>query len=104
MKNHILCVENLKCNSIDTSNYIDKIKKEIDICKLKIKTNNMILDVISNEKKKVYDENNIRMTVDIKFLKCNFIDAVGICSIFSNIIDNAIEACKKKMMIVYKEK
>lgn len=95
MKNHILCIENLKYNNIDTSNYIDKIKKGIDICKPKINTNNMILDVILNEKKKVCDENNIRMTVDINFLKCNFIDVVDICSIFSNIIDNAIEACKK---------
>ena len=40
-------------------------------------------------------ENNIDFNVGIDFRKCDFIEMIDISSIFSNLIDNAIEACNK---------
>lgn len=38
-------------------------------------------------------EGNIDFKVGIDFSKCEFIEMIDITSIFSNLIDNAIEAC-----------
>lgn len=55
----------------------------------------MILDIVLNEKQVDCNENNINLFCDINFSKCNFIEMIDVCSIFSNILDNAIEACNK---------
>ena len=54
-----------------------------------------MLDVILNNKREKCMENNISLKVFIDFSKVNFIEYFYICTIFSNCIDNAIEACKK---------
>jgi hypothetical protein len=58
-------------------------------------TNNNILDIILTEKKSNCDNCNIKLTVNIDFLEGDFIEISDLCSIFSNIIDNAIEVCNK---------
>ncbi|KNF07929.1 two-component signal transduction sensor histidine kinase [Gottschalkia purinilytica] len=95
MKNHMICIENIYGNSDVTKNYIDSINLEINSCEPVFETGNMILDIILSEKKSICDKNNIEFFADINFLKCNFIDMIDVCSIFSNILDNAIEACNK---------
>lgn len=55
----------------------------------------MILDVILEEEKSICEKNNIEFEVDLDFEKCSFVEATDLCSIFSNMLDNAIEACKK---------
>lgn len=47
------------------------------------------------KKKAKCNENNISFSCDINFSKCSFIEMTDVCSIFSNILDNAIEACNK---------
>ncbi|WP_024622111.1 GHKL domain-containing protein [Metaclostridioides mangenotii] len=55
----------------------------------------MILNSILNNKKLLCDENLIDFDADMDFSKNNYMDMIDICIIFSNIIDNAIEACTK---------
>lgn len=95
MNNHIVCIKKLYgcCGEVKT--YIDNVQSELNIWKSIIYTGNMILDIIVNDKKKICEKNNINFEVDINFSKCNFIDMIDVCSIFSNLIDNAIEACIK---------
>ncbi|MGL5328701.1 MAG: ATP-binding protein [Peptostreptococcaceae bacterium] len=98
IKNHIICIKGIVSNNknIDVNNYINNIENELDKYETSFNTKNMILDVILNEKSKVCKYNNIKLSVDINnFDKCNFIDTMDICSIFSNVLDNAIEACLK---------
>lgn len=95
MNNHIICIEKLYGNNRDVRNYIESVRTELNCLESEISTKNMILDIIVNEKKNICDENNIDIEIDINFSKCNFIDMVDICSIFSNMLDNAIEACMK---------
>lgn len=95
MNNHILCINKLYKNNESANGYIDNVKNELNCLKSEISTKNMILDIIIHDKKKICNQNNIHFDVDINFSKCEFIEMVDICSIFSNIIDNAIEACIK---------
>ncbi|WP_243142622.1 ATP-binding protein [Paraclostridium sordellii] len=95
INNHICCIDNLKNNNKEVSEYINNLKDEIKSFKDNYNTGNMILDIILNEKKYLCDVNNIKLFCDINFSKCDFIEMIDVSSIFSNILDNAIEACKK---------
>ncbi|MGX9754865.1 GHKL domain-containing protein [Clostridioides difficile] len=95
MNNHIICIQNLCGKNEFTDKYIKDINKQLKECNTIFNTQSMILDVILGEKKSICDMNNIDFLADINFLKCNFIEMSDVCSIFSNMIDNAIEACNK---------
>ncbi|WP_148551769.1 ATP-binding protein [Paraclostridium bifermentans] len=98
MNNHILCINSMSTDKEDINKYIDNIRKELNQFKEIHNTGNMILDIILNEKQNICNENNIDLTCDVNFSKCNFIEMTDVCSIFSNILDNAIEACNKTSM------
>lgn len=94
IKNHIACIKGV--NSNEATNYIRTIEMELDKYDNSFNTGNMILDIILIEKSKVCKQHNIKLLIDINnFDTCNFIDSIDICSIFSNILDNAIESCEK---------
>ncbi|CEP50526.1 two-component sensor histidine kinase [[Clostridium] sordellii] len=93
INNHMACIR--KIQNKDVNEYIDSINEELKDYKYTFNTENMILDIILNEKKYLCDVNNIKLFCDINFSKCDFIEMIDVSSIFSNILDNAIEACKK---------
>ncbi|CEQ14315.1 sensor histidine kinase virs [[Clostridium] sordellii] len=95
MSNHIMCIKTMSSEQEDLNNYIDGISKNLNEFEEIYNTGNMILDIILNEKQAKCNENDISLYCDINFSKCNFIEMTDVCSIFSNIIDNAIEACNK---------
>ncbi|MCC0656524.1 sensor histidine kinase [Clostridioides sp. ES-S-0123-01] len=95
MNNHIICIKNIYGKNEIAEKYIKDINKQINECNTIFNTQSMILDVILSEKKSICDINGIDFLVDINFLECNFIEMADVCSIFSNMIDNAIEACNK---------
>lgn len=93
INNHMSCIRRIE--NQDVNEYIDSINEELRGYKTTFNTENMILDIILNEKKFLCDKNNIELFCDMNFLKCDFIEMIDTSSIFSNILDNAIEACKK---------
>lgn len=95
MKNHITCIQGIYGHNEVAEKYIDNIRNELYEWKSIFMTGNMILDIILNDKKKICDKNNIDLFIDINFSRCSFIDMLDVCSIFSNMIDNAREACIK---------
>ncbi|GAA0106762.1 sensor histidine kinase [Paraclostridium sordellii] len=96
IKNHMACIKGVIQSNNDATNYISSIESELDRYDNSFNTGNMILDIILNEKIKICKESNIKLLIDINsFDKCNFIDTIDVCSIFSNVLDNAIEACEK---------
>ena len=95
INNHIACIKNMSEEQKNIDIYVDEINRELKSYKDIFDTGNMILDVILNEKKSICDKENIEFIADVKFLDCEFIDMIDVCSIFSNILDNAIEACLK---------
>lgn len=95
MNNHIICIQNIYGKHEFANKYIEDINNQIKDCGSIFDTKSIILDVILNEKKSICDLNGIDFLVDINFSKCGFIEITDICSIFANMIDNAIEACNK---------
>lgn len=95
MNNHMENIKSLKNSSEDVNKYINNIEDEIKESKNIYNTGNVLLDIIFYEKSKVCMESNIDFNVGIDFSKCDFIEMIDISSIFSNLIDNAIEACNK---------
>ena len=96
----MICIRHL-CEDRDTDKvleYIDSMENNIvNYNKLNqdFYTKNMILDSILRVKKSICTEKNIDFLVDMDFSKNSFMDMVDVCTIFSNVIDNAIEACDK---------
>lgn len=95
MSNHMMCIKTMSSEQADLNNYIDEISKDLNEFKEIYNTGNMILDIILNEKQVKCNESNIKFSCDINFSKCSLIEMTDVCSIFSNILDNAIEACNK---------
>ncbi|WP_286183945.1 ATP-binding protein [Clostridium sp. CCUG 7971] len=95
MNNHMENIKSLKNSSEDVNKYINNIEDEVKETKSIYNTGNVLLDIIFYEKSKVCMENNIDFNVGIDFSKCEFIEMIDISSIFSNLIDNSIEACNK---------
>nr|WP_317333623.1 GHKL domain-containing protein [uncultured Romboutsia sp.] len=95
MKNHIICMRKLNQNGYDNEKYIESIDKRIRKYENTFDTGNVLLDIILSEKKQICNNKNIKFLSSLNFTKCDFIELEDICSIFSNILDNAIEACMK---------
>ncbi|WP_300281684.1 ATP-binding protein [Peptacetobacter sp.] len=95
IKNHMICIKSMYGNNSEVKEYIEDISNQIKSFDYNFNSKNMVLDIILTDKKYICDNNNIEFLVDINFDKCNFMDMVDVCSIFSNILDNAIEACNK---------
>ncbi|WP_373600458.1 GHKL domain-containing protein [Paraclostridium bifermentans] len=95
INNHIYCIDNLKNNSKEVNEYVNNLKDEIKEFKSIHNTGNMILDIIINEKSELCTKKGIKFTCDINFSKIDFMKPIDLCSIFTNILDNAIEACDK---------
>ncbi len=95
MNNHMENIKSLKNSSEDVDKYINNIEDEVKNNKKIYNTGNVLLDIIFHEKSKICMENNIDFKIGIDFSKCEFVEMIDISSIFSNLIDNAIEACNK---------
>lgn len=93
INNHLMCIKNLE-NS-EQEEYIDELYKSIEENSKSPQTGNMILDVIISEKRSACRKKGINFKCDIDFSRGEFVDMMDVCSIFSNILDNAIEACDK---------
>ncbi|MCC0630808.1 MULTISPECIES: sensor histidine kinase [unclassified Clostridioides] len=94
LKNHLVCINNIDANE-NASRYSMELQKEIEKIEYIYNTKNDILDIVLKEKNDICIDNNIDFFADINFEKCNFMQMIDVCSIFSNILDNAIEACLK---------
>lgn len=95
MKNHIICIKKLNENGYSSNNYISNLENQLKSYENTFDSGNMLLDIILSDKKEICDKNNINFNCNINFTKCNFMELEDICSIFSNVLDNSIEACEK---------
>ncbi|MFI3211146.1 MAG: ATP-binding protein [Peptostreptococcaceae bacterium] len=92
MKNHMICISNLS-NEKDVQEYIRSL--DLNIGDISFNFGNKILDIIISEKHNICKEKGIKFNIVADFSKLDFIDMMDLCVIFSNALDNAIEACDK---------
>lgn len=95
MKNHLENISNLNKNSDESKEYINELKEQINNSNNVKSTGNAIVDIILNEKKKVCIKEGIDFEINVNSKDLSFMKNVDISNIFSNVLNNAIEACQK---------
>lgn len=76
------------------SEVISELEETISIYDANIKTGNSMLDVILTEKSLFCEKNNIHLSCMIHGEALSFLGESDLCSLFGNIVDNAIDAVK----------
>lgn len=97
MNNHISCLKNLadKNNNDEIKKYLHNLSDTVSKLDFKIKTGNPVSDAIVNEKYSICQNNKIEFVCDFILPKKISLNAVDLCIILSNALDNAIEACMR---------
>ncbi len=98
IKNHIICIDELykSGNSELAGEYIQKIEgslKKYESVRNEFNTGHIISDSILKNKKSMCDEYGINFECKVDFSRYDFLDMADFCTILSNLLDNAIEAC-----------
>lgn len=111
MKNHISCLYNLilEGKNEEANKYIMDLNTQIQQIDKELHTGNDIVDAIVNEKLANAKKDQISISIEGKLGPLP-VDAIDLCTIFSNAIDNAVEAIKynyvpkKEIQIQFKQK
>lgn len=92
---HLKMIENLyQANENQTAiSYAQKISEMLMPLALEEYTNNPILNVLLNDKKKIASFHNIRFNLEVGIVDLSFMEPIEVTTIFGNLLDNAIEAC-----------
>ena len=97
MQAHFICInyfiEHQEYNK--ATDYIEKISDFLKTTKIKYDVGNDIANAILNEKSYELQQEKICMKVEGKLPAKLIISDYDLCSIFSNLINNAVEACEK---------
>lgn len=99
-------------NYKDGLEYMKNMNRLTDLSNDFIDTGNIALDAIMNTKKSIAASKNIHFETNIQIPEKLFVDAIDICIIFGNALDNCIEACelinngdkKISVSIIYEDK
>lgn len=92
---HLKMIENMyqaKENEIALT-YTQEISNMLLPLALEEYTNNPILNVLLNDKKKIAKFHNIKFNLDVGAVDLSFMEPIEVTTIFGNLLDNAIEAC-----------
>lgn len=94
IKNHLLAIQSLAATSdnCELNDYISNLQKSEAFSSNSIISSNKILNAILNYEKHKCDLNKITINIINEGICVNYISDIDICSIVSNLLDNAIEA------------
>ncbi|MBR0535334.1 MAG: GHKL domain-containing protein [Clostridia bacterium] len=97
MKNHIISLKGIaeNGNREQLLNYLEKMTDALEEATYISFSKNSAVDAIINEKLLIAQRNNISTHFDILPLNSENVPSMDICTILSNALDNAIEACLK---------
>lgn len=73
--------------------YAQEIGKMLIPLSLEDYTNNPILNVILNDKKRIAIYHKIKFNLEIGIVDLSFMEPIEVTTIFGNLLDNAIDAC-----------
>lgn len=97
IKNHLSVIEQLYENNDRTSGqaYIEQVREMMDALGMQYYTENKLLNMIFNDKINKALQQNISVTAKAYHMPLEFMASLDITTIFSNLLDNAIEASAK---------
>lgn len=93
--NHIITLELLirDHNTEQAAAYLKDVSEQYKTLKQTAYSNNNILNIVLSQKMNLCDRYQIKHTVDIQVPVKTLISDVDLVSVFSNLLDNALEAC-----------
>ena len=92
---HQLAFIRTEQNEDKRESYLSELVQAIHVYEAEVNTGSSVLDTLLTSKNIVCKENSITMTCFADAHDLDFMDAMDICAIFGNAIDNAIE-CEQK--------
>lgn len=97
MNNHMIILQQMmkEHRYDDAQTYFEEISSSVGTSTIRLLTGNEMLDMILGTKYEQLQEKNIEIRADGKAEGLTFISPADLCIIFSNLIDNAIEAVEK---------
>ncbi|RDY27740.1 ATP-binding protein [Romboutsia weinsteinii] len=95
INNHMTNIKVIQNKNDEVDKYVASINDELKDFESTYNTGNVILDIILSEKNKLCKLKNIEFLCNIDFSKCDFVEMIDVSSVFTNLLDNAIEACEK---------
>lgn len=97
MKQHLNCMNDmLRKNNVDgASEYLEKLTDSVKGTYLRISSGNYIADAVLSSKISAATERGISFECNASLPESLPMDDVDFCSMLSNILENAIEACEK---------
>ena len=98
IREHLYLLQSLlKEHKMDEFNdYLNEIAGEVDTFAMEVQVGNDIVNAVINKQKQEAESNGIQMTVKGHFPTECYVSAYHLCTIFSNLLSNAIEASKKR--------
>lgn len=97
IKKHIRLIDEFAKigNNLEISKYIEGINEDMKYFSHKPISKNKALDIVLNEKMQLAQNHDVKFTFHIQNINMEIIQDIDICTIFSNILDNALESCEK---------
>lgn len=92
---HQINVIKAETDLVKRDGYLSDLYKAINSYEIENKTGHPILDVVLNSKAAICLEKNINLTCIADGKLLDFMDAMDICTIFGNTLENAIESVEK---------
>lgn len=92
---HQLAFIRTEQNEDKRESYLSELVQAINVYEAEVNTGSSVLDTLLTSKNIVCKENSITMTCFADAHDLDFMDAMDVCAIFGNAIDNAIE-CEQK--------
>lgn len=95
--NHLQCVHDLihQGHSAEANHYLNSLEKDIAMLRGQIRTGHLIVDTILTDKYGMALAYDISMVIKVDAQLLNHVQDIDLCVIYSNLMDNAIEACRK---------
>lgn len=92
MKNHLLLLEEEWGEKNSTG--IENLRKEMAHYENYYRTGNKFVDIILKDKFAKAEEYGINIEDNVELIDINFIEPLDFSTVFGNLLDNAIEACR----------
>ena len=92
---HQLSIIRLEPDDRKREEYLSQLESGLQSCEADMRTGNSTLDTILAGKQLYCRQHQITMTVVADGARLAFMDVMGLCSIFGNALDNAIESVEK---------
>ncbi len=96
IKNHMLCISELsrKGKYKELEEYVSELSQRLAEAEERVNTHNDIANAIINDKMTAADSKSVEISVSGELENANM-QPIDICTILSNLLDNAIEAAQK---------